>query len=661
MLLKQTTRRRFLIAMSISEYCLDFETRSELDVRKVGAWVYATHASTDILCAAFCCLNPREQDPAMFTWRPGGSLEVFAPFFDESAIIHAHNAEFERAIWKHVMALKYGLPDIPIRQWRCSAAQAAYHAHPRKLENVAKALKLTQQKDMDGHKLMLKYTKPSKYGFLSNPQDEARIVEYCIDDVAAEVELTRTVPEMPWQEQLVWQLDQQINERGIPIDRESIQAIIDLHKIHKKRGADEMRRITNNAVQTPQQVAKILAWLESRGFPLSDLQRETVEWAINRAPDDRIRRVLELRLDLSKSSVAKYEKMLETEVAGRIKGSVLYFGAHTGRWSGRGFQPQNMPRKSLKSPGRDLEAAQSGDIDFLVSSYGSMAEFASTAIRNCIKAPEKRIFRAADFNAIEARVLFWLVKEESGLQAFREGRDPYKEMACDIYEIEIDKVGPAERQNGKNAVLGCGFQVGPATFYDRFCGPGDNMELAVRCVEAYRNKYKRVKGSWKLMGDKVLQVVKTGKAWRIYNTKWYMHRGYLVCQLPSGRHLHYPNARTRVQPAPWSTPERPRHLEVVSYDSQSLGGQVWTETTYGGKLIENVVQAIARDIMVNSMFNTESAGYETILTVHDEILSENDEDFGSLDEFLDLMAQPPLWAEDCPIKVEGWEGDRYQK
>jgi len=624
---------------------IDFETRSEVDLRKAGVYRYAEDPSTEVLCMAYK-LNDRPTK----LWKRGEDWPVALDVpIGHGWTIHAHNAQFERLIWGMMTKREYW-PQVPLEVWSCTAARAAAYGLPRSLDGATKALGLDVLKDDGGHRLMLQMCKPRRPS-KTNPAkwfDDAerleRLYAYCIQDVEAEYALAQAIPELSEDELEVWRLDQRINDRGVQLDVETIEAALRLLGKLDKKAKKEITELTGGAVTSPGQVAKLLEWLKDLGVYAEDLQAETVDRLLKELCEVETWRTfnawraLNIRREHSKSSTKKFKAMSTVACKdGRARGLLLYHGAHTGRWAGRLVQPQNMPRASVKAGAQTeyaIELVREGAINDLEMLYGPVTSTLSALLRPQIVAATGRTLLVADYSSIEARVLLWLARDKDGLDVFRRGDDIYKEMAGTIYGKDPATVTKAERALGKTAILGLGYGMGWKKFRATCESQGieiDDKE-AERVVKAYRKKYWMVKKLWNTIETAFIHIAE---------------RGHNFYKLPSGRLLHYQNLRYE-------------HTDILSYTAENSQTKKWERVeTWGGKLVENIVQAIARDVMADAMRRLEFF-CPIVLTVHDEIICESDtpESLGNVET---VMCTPPAWASDLPIAVEGWSGTRYRK
>lgn len=675
-------------------YCvLDYETFSEAPLKKTGGFEYSVHPSTEIICAAWR-IGTREELKKAYTqwWAPnfgdsgGGLSSLLKALRDPSVIMVAHNALFEQMITRNVFATKYmgskreELQSIPVSRWLCTASLAAVLALPRRLEGAASALKLPTQKDKEGHKLILKWCKPRKPTKKNpntrhtGPVELKRIIDYCVTDVGAEVELFLKLPPLSDKERAIWELDQKINLRGFLVDRPLVKTILSLIEKESAKLNADTDELTFGKVLSATQRDGVLNWLSIEGITLENLTKKTVEDALKFGDvQGDARRMLELRLAISKTSTAKYQAFeLRSRHDSRLRDILLFSAASTRRWGGMGVQPQNFPRGSIKDTVQASSILREGDLELIRLIYGEPMNVFSSCLRNMIIAPKGKVLDVADYAAIETRVLFWFARHEEGLKAFREERDLYCEMAGYIFrESDEDiragyKAGDVQaalkRFVGKGVILGCGYNMGGEKFKKSCSLQGQEIEqdLADQAVATYRNIHAPVVKLWKNIELAAIAAVKNpGKKYTINRTSWYVRNGFLFCDLPSGGRLAYYGPTVRYRPTPWGETKP----ALYHWGTNTVTKQWEEQGTYGGKLVENVVQATSRDIMAEAMLRIEACGpWEIVLSVHDELLAERDLlKNGSNKEFISLMAEVPDWAEGCPIKVEGWEGTVYRK
>jgi DNA polymerase len=556
------------------------------------------------------------------------------------------------------------------------------------LDKAGAALRLRLLKDADGAKVMKKMAKPRKSkvaerkvwdalgvehpSVLWHESEEmlATVIEYCKQDVLAEEALSSRIADLSAAETELYLLDLKINLRGFQIDRNAVKMALQLVHRESVLMNQELSELTDKAVRKSTQRKKVLEWLEANDLWLPDTTGATLDASLTFLQanpgivSSGILRVLQIVRALGRSSTAKYAGMRRwwDLKDGRVRGGLLYHGASTGRWSGKGIQPHNFPKGVVKGERQDDGSISKLDMARLWASikranradlqarFGGVMESLSTALRGAIVAGVGRKLFVADYASIEARVLLWLAGDEAAVQMFRDNVDIYVDMARSI--------GPhAERALGKVAILGLGYQMGADKFFATCLSWGIPVteELAEETVKAYRRKYWRVKELWAEVEAAAIEAVRTKKVVKVKNCEFFVYGSFLYCRLPSGRCLAYAYPEIREKETSWG--EIRTGLTFFGVDSKTH--QWKRQTSYGGLLVENIVQAISRDIMAAAMLRCEAQGYPVILSVHDELISEAES--GTIDEYIALLTEIPDWADGCPIAAEGWVGIRYRK
>ncbi len=437
---------------------VDFETKSAVDLRKTGVYVYATDASTDVWCMAYSW-----DGEDVRVWRPGDPIDPkLEDWIVEGGKLQAWNAAFERVIWNKIMAPRYDWPRTSSSQWYCTMAQASTAGLPRALGQAAAVLGVEEQKDKAGQALMLRMARPRRTNpdgthvwWETDDKIEA-LVNYCIQDVKTEMDVSTHIPYLSDSERQLYLLDQRINDRGVMLDRDLLDRVRVLADESKAEIDAEIQRLTRGEVRSATNGMHLVAWLRKYGVLTSSVDKQAVA-EILAVPDLHpvIRRVLELRQAGAKSSTAKLNAMEYAASAdGRMRGLLVYHGAATGRWSGKLVQPQNFPRPVRKQAELDeiigkLKAGES------VTEHGHGTEIAADLLRSMIIAAPDHTLMFADYSAIEARVLAWMAGQDDLVETFAKGGDVYIKMAAAIYNVPEDKVTPEQRQVGKMAILGC--------------------------------------------------------------------------------------------------------------------------------------------------------------------------------------------------------------
>lgn len=681
--------------MDEQTYCvLDYETRSEAELKKTGAYEYANHPTTQILCASWR-VGTREQlrHEIKNKIKPKVWSSAFPHDYDDigdliiafakpNTKFVAHNALFEQVITRFVFT-RYAwvnahmpqLKTLPSDFWVCTASLASALALPRNLEGACSALHLPIQKDMDGRRLILKYCKPRKLSknnqkkWFDSARDLRRIMLYCQNDVDAETLLFLTLPPLNATERKIWLLDQKMNFNGFEVDREMAKAALAMIGEESTRLNAETANISLGQFLSTTQLDGVLKWLEDEGVFLPDLRAKTVKDAINEGlVSGDAKRILQIRQAISKTSNKKYAAFeMRSRTDGRLRDILVYHSASTGRWGGAGVQPQNFPRGSIQDTTTAAEVLRTGDLEFVRLIYGNPMDVFSSCLRSVIVAPKGKELFCADYAAIEARVLFWVAGHTSGLKAYAENRPLYEEMAQVIYNVKnLEDITKAQRQVGKQSLLGCGYGMGWKKFIQTCKNYGIEIDevTAQIAVKAYRETHWPVPRCWGLIENAAIQATKyKGKKIKTNQTTWWVESlpgtklEFLWCELPSGRRLAYFGPEIKYEPTPWDD------LRPVLYHwgVNPLTKKWELSGTYGGRLTENVVQAISRDLMAEGMLRIDDAAYDLLLTVHDELLAERKRGQGSVEEFEQLMSELPLWGAGIPVNAVGWTGPRYRK
>lgn len=685
---------------------IDFESRSILKLKgkeSPGAHVYAEHPSTRILCMGY-----QIGEAEVKLWFPffGEEFpEEVRKAAEDGYVFEAHNAGFERTIWRNLIEKQYGIP-LPLT-WADTMAACAYRSLPMGLDDAGKVLNLSQQKDKRGTFLIRKLCLPQKLlkkdikegkTFPNWCDDEAlmrELGEYCKQDVRAEKALGEAIKELPPAEYDVWCLDQEINERGVYVDMNAIKAADIIRHAVEVRLEARLADITDQYVQGGSELDKMKEWCASQGFPLADMQADTIElyldWEKNHGlpPSDNVAEVLRIRQTLSKASAKKIAKFILTRCKdGRIRGMLQYHGASTGRWAGRGVQPQNFPRPDEDIIGKDgkvgmetlISAILFGDDEMLELFYGDPMAALASALRGFIIAEPGNELYVADFSAIEARVLAWVAGEQWKLDAFaaidrgegyKGSQDIYLATASMVfgYPCLTKKLHGIERQTGKVCELAFGYQGGVGAW--RKFDP--NTTLTDEEIDAKKNDWRdahpNIKDFWKGVENAAVNAVQLNRPCKYRGITYSVVKSavgsWLACKLPNGRCLWYYNPRVVRALWPGKTGKNPSDWhDQVEYEGKDnkKGGSWGRIRTYGGMLTENIVQAISRDLMVEAMFRVTAAGYPIILTVHDEIISERKiNSGGSGEEFNMLMSIVTEWAAGLPISVAGYVSVRCRK
>lgn len=675
---------------------IDFETRSPVDLKKSGAYKYARHPATTILCAAWAVKTPGRPTSRPYIWWPyigergymnigDSTTEMFIKALKKSDTIHAHNAEFDRVIYDQVMPrLNAGFPEIPLEKWRCTAAKIAYHALPRRLEHAAEALELIARKDMGGHKVMLKWSKGTEDPLWSRSEeapinyaawDPSRKAEfdqlcrYCKTDIEVTCELDSLLPDLPETEEVTYQLDQRINETGFCVDTQSIKRLVSKVELEKTRILSQVAKLTGGRLRsTRQRDAFLMLLKEEHGVKLPSLRQEQVA-AILKTPEklpETALKLLKLHQSLSKTSVAKLNAALASATDdNRIQSTFLYHAATTGRWGGKNFQPQNLPRESFQPS--DVRKVIKLSNKNIRKKYGNVLPAVSKCLRGMIVAPKEKKLYVLDFGQIEGRGLAFLAGETAILIAYRQGVDQYKVTASRILNKPLGEITKEDRGIGKVIELACGYQ-GSVGAVRRF-GAKELSKLSdsevLSLVMKWRKYRKNTVSFWYNVERAAVATVQAKQPHMVGSLRFeYIalpnkRHAFLRCRLPSGRALHY------YQP-------KIEEGRKFSFYNPKIRRQ---DSTYGGALTENITQGLCRDILrdallrMNFYFTNRIEGFKIVGHVHDEIIVEGPDFEGDIDkqkkalDFLNqLICAKPKWlSSDFPIVADGWVDSRYHK
>jgi DNA polymerase len=645
-------------------YSIDFETRSFADLPEVGLDKYANCLSTEVLCIAFgtqpdnvvVCELTHNKD-----WL--SRLNFLLKHVADGGKIQAWNAMFEYAIWNCVCVPKYHWPKLKLEQCIDTMAVAAANNVPQSLDDAGLFMNAQYQKDPIGKRLIQKLCKPNSKGVFNNdPELLKQLFDYCAQDVRTEMAIGSVLRPLEDAEQAVWTLTQRINLRGVPVDPDELQnAVLAVTKAQDALD-NELLALTGCK---PSERQKLLDWLNEQGADMDNLTAESVSNKLvstnfdNLFSGEDVKRALELRQEGSQTSVAKYAKMLEVQRNGRIRNTLVYHGASTGRWASRGgLNLQNIARPTISDA--EIEAA----IPRLFGeANGSMDEL-SSLVRSAIRAPQGHTFVDVDFSSIENRVGVYLADQKDKIELFRKGLDEYKVFAStSLYRVPYEEVTKDQRQIAKSAVLGAMFGQGAKGLVKYAAGMGVNITetQAKSAVDNYRASYLMVKNLWTKCETASIQAVQNPGTTFDAGSKIKMKvtKNALWMRLPSGRLICWQRPELELLTTPWGAQKM-----GVTVHSQNTYTRQWSRNALiGSSIFQSAVQATARDFLANAMLNLENAGYSVINSIHDEVLLLVEEQNGesAMNDVVRIMTTPPSWAPDFPLAAEGWYGKRYRK
>ena len=647
---------------------IDLETFSPEDIATAGVYRYAEAEGFEILLFAYSTDYGRVE---VVDLASGEALpeHVRRALTDPAIRKTAFNAAFER-----ICLSRYLGEELDPAQWECTMVRCAMLGLPLSLAAVGKALHLEEQK-MDEGRALIRYfslpCKPTKAngGRTRNlpadaPERWTTFKRYCRRDVEVENELRRrTAPfRVPPQEQALYVLDQRINDRGVRIERRLVENAIQMHTAYTARLTDEAAHLTG--LQNPNSVAQLKTWLaEETGAEVRSLSKKDLPDLLARTDKAHVSRLLQLRAELGKTSVKKYEAMRRAVCRdGRVHGLLQFYGAaRTGRWSGRLVQVQNLPQNHLPDLDLARRTVLDGDLDLLELLFGDVPDTLSQLIRTAFVAKEGCTFLVSDFSAIEARVIAWLADEAWRLEVFRTHGKIYEASASMMFHVPVESITKTDprRQKGKIAELALGYQGGVGAMKSM---GGERMGLSEaemkEIVDHWREANPHIVALWDTVQRAAMKALQTGQTVELRHGVTFRHElGALTIQLPSGRRLFYPRAEIR------AVEKQGRKTQVIAYEGQNQTTKKWEAVdTYGGKLVENIVQGIARDCLAITMTRLEERGYPIVFHVHDEVILEVPTDgLKTLAEVYDIFREPIPWAPGLPLKGAGYETKYYLK
>lgn len=658
-----------------------------VDLKKAGVYAYAEHPSTSILCMAYAFgdepIDLVEFEATDEKYNPteplrSKAVETIIAHVKAGGALVAHNAAFERTIWHHVLHERHGWPDTTANQWRCTMAEGYAMGLPGALGMMADAVGLPQGKDWTGYQVMMKMAKPRSVHegtptWWYNREKRRKLYSYCKQDVEAERAIEKRVRRLLPEEHTTWRLDQKINDRGVHIDQKLAEACKDIIKAAQKRLNADMRTVTNYQVKATTNVAQLTQWVNAQGVACDSIDKATIEDILDGDVSDNVRRALEIRREAGKSSVAKIDTLLRgTQSDGRCRGLLQYHAAATGRWGGRRFQPQNLKRPETDDVEHAVACIMKGDIDLIEAMHGPALSVVGDVLRGLIIAEPGSRLLAADYSGIESRVLAWLAEETWKIDAYRaydagEGPGIYELVAAGILKKPVEAVTKGERQaTGKVPELACGFQGGVGAFQAmaRAYGVSITDEEADAIKQGWRERNPNTRQFWYDIEDAAMKAVRhPGRRTSCGPLQFRCKGSWLGMRLPSNRKLWYAYPVIKDRLMPWTDDDGgPVYKPQIHHHGvDSTTGKFVERAIYGGLLTENAVQAIARDLLRDSMLHLDELGYSIVLTVHDEIVTEEPEGRGSLKEMLRTMEIIPEWAKGMPVAAEGYEAERYRK
>lgn len=650
---------------------IDIETKSSVDIGKAGLYRYAQSDDFKILLFAYRYGN---EDVQIIDLAQGEKIpdKIVEDLRNPQIVKHAYNAAFE---WYCLNIAGY---KTPLCQWKCTMIHGLYCGYTAGLDATGKAIGLPQDKrKLATGKALIRYfcvpCKPTKNngGRTWNlpkhaPEKWELFKEYCKQDVVTESAILRRLDAfpVPEEEETLWQMDIRMNAFGVKVDTALISGALQINDHSTELLENEARKITG--LQNPNSSVQLLDWIHNNGVKMDNLQKATVmEKLSDDLPDD-VRRALEIRQQLGKTSIKKYVAMDTAKGKDdRVRGLTQYYGANrTGRWAGRLVQMQNLPRNYIKTLDYARKLVKDRNYGGIKLLYGNVPDTLSQLIRTAFIPSEGNKFVVADFSAIEARVIAWLAGETWVNDVFATHGKIYEATASQMFHVPIEKIAKGNpeytlRQKGKVATLALGYQGGAnALIAMGALNMGLSEEELPDIVQRWRNANPRIRDLWYAVEEAALLVMQTAQPQAIYNLIFNLEsdivygQNFLTVQLPSGRKLYYPR--------PFLKENQFGKLAIHYY---TVGQQTrkWEVTsTYGGKMTENIVQAIARDCLAETLRRIDAKGLQVVFHVHDEVIIDAPMET-TVDEICDLMAEPIPWAPGLILKGAGFESNYYMK
>ncbi len=654
----------------MADLSIDIETRSSVEIRKAGLYRYAQSPDFEILLFAYQMDDAPVEivDLAQGEKIPEWIVEALQ---SAGVIKHAYNAAFE---WYCLNTAGYR---TPLNQWRCTMAHGLYCGYPGGLDAIGKAIGLPQDRQkLATGKALIRYfcvpCRPTKSNGNRTwnlpkhaPEKWQLFKEYCKQDVTAENSILRRLDQypVPAEEERLWQMDVKMNAFGVRVDEELTDGALYIDEVSRQTLMEEAMGITG--IDNPNSTVQLMEWLEKNGAETDNLRKATVSDLLAEQPAENVKRMLEIRQQLGKTSVKKYEAIRNAKGAdGRVRGLTQYYGANrTGRWAGRLVQMQNLPRNYLGTLDEARKIVKKKNYEGLRLIYGNVPDTLSQLIRTAFIPSEGNKFVVADFSAIEARVIAWLAGEQWVNEVFATHGKIYEATASQMFHVPVEKIkkGNPEyslRQKGKVATLALGYQGGTSALIAMGAlNMGLTEEELPDIVLRWRNANKRIVDLWYSIEQAALKVMQTAEPQAINGLIFALEgdmlygQCFLTVRLPSGRKLFYPKPFLQ---------ENQFGKMALHYYSTGSNKKWGVESTYGGKMTENIVQAIARDCLAETLKRIEDKGLHVVFHVHDEVIIDAPEET-TVEEICGLMADPIPWAPGLILKGAGFEGQYYMK
>ena len=642
----------------------DIETFSDVDLIRCGVYKYADSPNFEMLLFAYAV---DDGDVHIIDIAGGEELpeKIIQAIKSDTVVKTAYNAQFERVCLSRYLKLPDGEYLNP-QSWYCTAVQAAELALPLSLADVGSVLGLERQKMTEGKELIKYFCVPCKPTKSNGNCTRNRpchdinkwetFKKYCMRDVDVERQIADKLKMYPIsdEEHRLYVLDQIINDRGVLVDSELAEQAVKLNSIQTAVAVEQAYMITG--LENPNSVTQLKQWLKEKGVEIESLSKKSVKSLADETDGD-VSEMLKLRLLMAKTSVKKYEAVIRSVCSdNRVHGMMRFCGANrTGRWSGNILQPQNLPQNHLPDLTLARDIVKDGDFEMLDMMFGNVPNVLSELIRTVLIPKPNHRFIVADFSAIEARVLAWIAGEQWRIDTFKNGGDIYCASASKMFKVPVEKhgVNGELRQKGKISELACG--------YGGSVGALKNMgavEMGVQenelqgLINDWRNANPHIVRFWYEVGNAAMKAIKEKTTVPLGKLVFAYERGILFIRLPSGRRLSY------IKPRIGTNRFGGDSITYMGINSAKKWDRL---ETFGGKLTENIVQGTARDLLANALINAANAGYDTVFHVHDEIICEIPNGYGSVDELCKLMCIKPEWADGLPLNADGFECEYYKK
>ena len=642
----------------------DIETFSDVDLIRCGVYKYADSPNFEMLLFAYAV---DDGDVHIIDIAGGEELpeEIIQAIKSDTVVKTAYNAQFERVCLSRYLKLPEGEYLNP-QSWYCTAVQAAELALPLSLADVGSVLGLERQKMTEGKELIKYFCVPCKPTKSNGNRTRNRpchdinkwetFKKYCMRDVDVERQIADKLKMYPIsdEEHRLYVLDQIINDRGVLVDSELAEQAVKLNSIQTAVAVEQAYMITG--LENPNSVTQLKQWLKEKGVEIESLSKKSVKSLADETDGD-VSEMLKLRLLMAKTSVKKYEAVIRSVCSdNRVHGMMRFCGANrTGRWSGNILQPQNLPQNHLPDLTLARDIVKDGDFEMLDMMFGNVPNVLSELIRTVLIPKPNHRFIVADFSAIEARVLAWIAGEQWRIDTFKNGGDIYCASASKMFKVPVEKhgVNGELRQKGEISELACG--------YGGSVGALKNMgavEMGVQenelqgLINDWRNANPHIVRFWYEVGNAAMKAIKEKTTVPLGKLVFAYERGILFIRLPSGRRLSY------IKPRIGTNRFGGDSITYMGINSAKKWDRL---ETFGGKLTENIVQGTARDLLANALINAANAGYDTVFHVHDEIICEVPNGYGSVDELCKLMCIKPEWADGLPLNADGFECEYYKK